>query len=324
MSSSLAYQKQCLGNTDIEITPIGLGVMQFSGDRGIFKMMFQDIQQEEMNAIVQAALNGGINWFDTAELYGRGRSEQGLANALKSARIDDEDVIIATKWFPILRTARNIPSTIKDRLHYLGGYSIDLYMVHQPWGFSSPEAEMDAMADLVDKGLIRSVGVSNFNAERMRIAHKALTKRGLPLAVNQVQYSLIDRKIETNGVLQAAKDLGITIVAWSPLGSGILSGKFHKSPQNIAQTPYWRRRMLGRNIERTRPLISALEDIAGKYDATPAQVALNWIINFHGEAIVAIPGASKVGQVEDNAGAMRFTLSQDDMAQLDEFSTEYR
>lgn len=324
MTSGLSNQKRCLGNTEIEITPIGLGVMQFSGNKGIFRMMFQDIQQGEMNAIVQAALNGGINWFDTAELYGRGRSELGLANALKSVGVDDEDVIIATKWFPILRTAGNIPSTIKDRLHYLCGYSIDLYMVHQPWGFSSPEAEMDAMADLVDEGLIRSVGVSNFNADQMRRAHNTLSKHGLPLAVNQVQYSLIDRKIETNGVLQAAKDLGVTIVAWSPLGSGILSGKYHKSPQNLAQTPYWRRRMLKRNIERTQPLIFALENIAGNYDATPAQVALNWIINFHGETIVAIPGASKVRQAEDNAGAMRFTLSQDDMAQLDELSKEYR
>lgn len=324
MASSQSFQRRRLGNTDIEITPIGLGVMQFSGNKGIFRMMFQDIHQDEMNGIVQAALKGGINWFDTAELYGRGSSEQGLANALKSARIDDEDVIIATKWFPILRTARNIPSTINDRLHYLGDYSIDLYMVHQPWGFSSPEAEMDAMAELVKEGFIRSVGVSNFNADRMRRAHNTLSKHGLPLAVNQMQYSLIDRKIETNGVLQAAKDLGITIVAWSPLGSGILSGKYHKSPRSLAQTPYWRRRLLKRNIERTRPLISALEDIAGKYNATPAQVALNWIINFHGEAIVAIPGASKVRHAEDNAGAMRFTLSQDDIAKLDELSKEYR
>lgn len=323
MASGLSIQKRRLGNTDIEITPIGLGVMQFSGNKGIFRMMFDDIQQEEMNAIVKAALDGGINWFDTAELYGGGRSEQGLANALKAASIKDEDVIVATKWFPILRTARNIPLTIQDRLRYLGGYSIDLYMVHQPWGFSSPQAEMNAMADLADKRLIRSVGVSNFNVDRMRRAHSALAERGLPLAVNQVQYSLIDRKIETNGVLQAARDLGITIVAWSPLGSGLLSGKYHKNSQILNRTPYGRRRRLKYNLERTRPLISSLEKIAEKYAATPAQVALNWLINFQGELVVAIPGASKVEQAEDNAGALKFTLSQEELSQLDELSKEY-
>lgn len=323
MTSVSSIHKRQLGQTDFHVTPIGLGVMQFSGNKGIFRFMFDDIQQNEMNAIVETAFEGGINWFDTAELYGNGRSEQGLATALRNAGIRDEDVIIATKWFPILRTARNIPHTIQDRIHYLSGYSIDLYMVHQPWGFSSPQAEMNAMADLVENGLIRSVGVSNFNADRMRRAHDALAERGLPLAVNQVQYSLIDRSIETNGVLQAAKDLGVTIVAWSPLGSGLLSGKYHKNPRILSETPLGRRRRLDKNLERTRPLITALEDIAERYDATPAQVALNWLINFQGDSVVAIPGASKVGQSEDNAGAMKFTLSQEELSQLDELSQEY-
>lgn len=324
MTVNGTIQKRRLGQTNIEITPIGLGVMQFSGNSGIFKMMFQDISQGEMDTIIRTALDGGINWFDTAEMYGRGRSEQGLANALTAAGIQDEEVIVATKWFPIFRTARNIPRTIKDRLHYLKGYTIDLYMVHQPWGFSSPEAEMNAMADLVEEGVIRSVGVSNFNVERMQRAHAALEKRGLPLAVNQVQYSLLDRKIETNGVLQAAKELGVTIVAWSPLARGLLSGKFHKSPEVLEGTPYGRRIMLQRNIERTRPLISALKAIADKHGATPAQVALNWLINYQGETVVAIPGASKVEQAEHNAGAMKFMLSDEDIARLDELSKEYR
>jgi aryl-alcohol dehydrogenase-like predicted oxidoreductase len=324
MTLNDTIQKRRLGQTDIEITPIGLGVMQFSGNKGIFRMMFQDISQDEMDAIIKTALDGGINWFDTAELYGRGRSEQGLAKALKAASIHDEQVILATKWFPIFRTARNIPHTIKDRLHYLEGYKIDLYMVHQPWGFSSPEAEMNAMADLVVEGKIRSVGVSNFNVERMQRAHAELKKRGLPLAVNQVQYSLLDRKIETNGVLKAAKDLGVTIVAWAPLERGLLSGKFHNSSEVLKETPYGRRRMLQRSIERTRPLISALEAIAEKYVATPAQIALNWLINFQGEVVVAIPGASKVEQAEHNAGAMKFMLSEEEMAQLDELSKDYR
>ncbi|MEJ2606198.1 MAG: aldo/keto reductase [Anaerolineales bacterium] len=138
--------KRPLGRTDLRVTPIGLGVMQFSGSGGVFGMVFPDLSQETMNAIVQAALDGGINWFDTAELYGRGHSERALATALKAAGKADGDVIVGTKWMPFLRTARNMKRTIHDRIHFLDGYSIDLYMVHQPWSFSSREAEMDVMA----------------------------------------------------------------------------------------------------------------------------------------------------------------------------------
>ncbi len=317
-------KKRRLGQTDIEITPVGLGVMQFAGGAGVFRMMFPEIPQEDMNGIIKAALDGGINWFDTAEMYGRGRSERGLANALRAAEKKDDEVIVATKWFPMFRTARNIPRTISDRLHFLDGYSIDLYMVHQPWGFSPPEAEMDAMADLVQVGKIRSVGVSNFNAEQMRRAQIALQKRGLPLAVNQVQYSLLYRKIETNGVLAAAKELGVTITAWSPLASGLLTGKFHKDPEILNQTPFGRRMQLRREIERSRPLIQALEEVAIKHDATPAQIALNWLIHFQGEAVVAIPGVSKAKQAEENAAVMKFRLSDADMARLDEQSSVFR
>ena len=313
-----------LGNTDIEITPIGLGVMQFSGGKGFFGRLFSVIPQDEKNAIVKTALDGGINWFDTAEVYGSGRSEESLASALKAAGKQDDEVVVATKWLPIFRTARNIPRTIKNRIHYLDGYTIDLYMVHQPWGFSPPEAEMDAMADLVEAGKIRSVGVSNFNAEQMRRAHAALEKRGLPLAVNQMPYSLLHRKIETSGVLDTAKELGVTIIAYTPLAYGVLSGKYHQDPERINQVPFPRKKMLQRNIERSRPLIEALETIAARYNVTLAQVALNWVINFQGETVVTIPGATKVHQVEQSAGAMKFKLSDEELSQLDELSRLFR
>jgi len=320
----MAMQRRSLGKTEIEVTPIGLGVMQFAGGRGIFRMMFNDLSQGTMSAIVKAALDGGINWFDTAELYGRGRSERGLANGLKAAGVKGDEVVVATKWSPMLRTAGNIPKTIGQRMKYLGGYAIDLFMVHQPWGFSSPEAEMNAMADLVQAGKIRSVGVSNFNAEQMRRAHDALEKRGIPLAVNQMQYSLLHRNIETDGVLDVAKELGITIVAWSPLARGILSGRFHKDPERLKNTPFGRRMMMRRELERTQPLIAVLENISANYDATPAQVALNWLIYFQGDRVVAIPGASKVEQAEQSAAAMNFRLSEEDMDRLDEVSSALR
>jgi len=311
-----------LGRTGIPITPIGLGVMQFAGGKGVFKFMFPDLSQEDMNAIIQTALTSGINWFDTAEMYGMGKSEQGLANALKDYGVADEDVLIATKWSPFFRTAGNMSKTIGDRLRFLDGYTIDLYQVHQPYSFSSPKAEMDAMADLVEAGKIRSVGVSNFSAERMRRAHAALQKRGLSLAYNQVEYSLLKRSIETNGILETAKELGITIIAWGPLASGLLSGKFHQDPDLLAQTPLGRRNLLRRRIDKSRPLVDALIEIGVKYDASPSQVALNWLIHSHGDTVVAIPGASKVKHAQESAGAMQFKLTDEEMHHLDEISRQ--
>ena len=324
MKINQIFQQRPLGKSGIMVSPVGLGVMQFSGGSFGFNLAFPDLSQEQKNAIVKAALEGGISWFDTAELYGFGRSERSLAGALKAAGKSNGEVIVATKWFPLFRTAGNIPRSVESRLRCLDGYAIDLYMVHQPWSFSSPEAEMEAMAGLVEAGKIRSVGVSNFSAERMRRAHQTLEKRGIPLSVNQMEYSLLNRKIETDGVLEAAKELGVTIVAYTPLANGLLSGEYHRNPNLLRAKPGFRRLALRRLIEQTRPLIAALEEIAARYRVAPAQVALNWVINFQGESVVAIPGASKVYQAEQAAGAMRFSLSGEELSWLDEASRAYR
>ena len=314
------FQMRPLGKTGMQVTPIGLGMMEMSGGGGLLGKVFPVIPQEDKNAIVKAALDGGINWFDTAELYGQGVSERSLADGLKSAGKKDGEVLVATKWNPMLRTARNIPVTIENRLHFLGGYSIANYMVHQPLSFSSIEAQMNAMADLVGAGKIRSVGVSNFNEKQMRKAHAALAKRDLPLAVNQMYYSLIHRNIERDGVLAAARELGITIISYTPLGSGLLTGRYHKHPEQLEQKSWAWRARIQRGVERTRPLIEKMDGIAGKYGVTIAQVALNWVINFAGETVVTIPGATKVYQAQEAAGAMKFALSAAELAELDEAS----
>ena len=324
MSENQSFTERTLGRTNINITPIGLGVMEFAGGGGLMGFAFPLIGQDEKNATVKAALDGGINWFDTAELYGKGVSEASLAAALKAAGKKDDEVVVATKWWPLFRTARNIPRTIHDRIRFLDGYTISLYMVHQPYGFSSPEAEMEAMADLVEAGKIRSVGISNFNPKQMRRAHQTLQKRGIPLAVNQVQYSLLDRSIERNGILDTARELGITIIAYTPLASGLLTGKYHKNPELLQKKPWFWRARLKNGVEKSRPLVTALEEIGAKYNATPAQVALNWVINSHGDTVVTIPGATKVHQAQESAGAMKFKLSEDEMARLNELSSSPR
>ena len=324
MTTEATTQKRRLGQTDIEVTPIGLGGNKFSGGKGMTGMVYPEIPQPQIDAIVKAALDGGVNWFDTAEIYGGGRSEQALATALHAAGKQDDEVVVATKWSPFFRTAGNIPRSIDERLHLLQGYTIDLYMVHMPYSFSSREAEMDALAELTKAGKIRSVSVSNFGADQMRRAHAALAKHGLPLAVNQVQYNLLNRKLETNGVLDAAQELGVTIIAWAPLASGVLTGKFHKEPELLDRAPLARRMMLRRKLEPSRPVIEALDAMAVKYEVASTQIALNWLINVQDETVVAIPGASRVEHARQNTGAMGFRLSDEDMALLDGLSRRFR
>jgi aryl-alcohol dehydrogenase-like predicted oxidoreductase len=315
--------KRRLGRTDIEITPIGLGTWQFAQGKGFDRFVYECLPADVMDGIIKTALDGGINWFDTAEAYGWGRSEQCLAKSLTSAGAGDGDVVVATKWFPAMRTAASIGKTIVTRRKCLKPYSIGLLQVHQPIALSSVEAQMDAMADIVEMGLIKSVGISNFKESWMRRANAQLECRGLTLASNQVKVSLMNRRIETNGVLKAAKELGITIIAWSPLEMGVLTGKFHKDPSLLASRPAGRRMAMRRQMERSTELIAALEEIGEANGVSAAVVALSWLVNFYGDSVVAIPGATKVGQAEQNVTANELKLSSKEMTRIDELSQKF-
>jgi aryl-alcohol dehydrogenase-like predicted oxidoreductase len=316
-----------LGRTDADISSIGLGCWQFSEGFGLVGGFWPALPQDTVNEVVAKSLAGGITWFDTAEAYGKGRSEHALARGLEAAGKKPGDVFVATKWMPAGRFAASAKATIGERLAKLSPFPIDLHQVHQPMGFSSVEAEMNVFADLVGEKKIRFAGVSNFNEARTRRAHAALAARGLPLASNQVKYSLLDRRIESNGVLAAAKELGVTIIAYSPLEQGLLSGKFHHDPTLIQKAPGPRRYMpsfRASGLAKSRPLIDELEAIAKAHGATPSQVALSWLVTFHGDTVVAIPGATKVKHVEENVGAMRLTLSKLELDRLDELSRRFK
>jgi aryl-alcohol dehydrogenase-like predicted oxidoreductase len=315
-----------LGHSPITISAIGLGCWQFSEGSGLAGGYWPALPQETVNQIVAASLAGGITWFDTAEVYGGGRSEAALAKALITAGKKNGDVVVATKWWPMLRTAGSIKATIAERLTRLAPFGIDLYQVHQPFALASTAAQMCAMADLVADHSIRTVGVSNFSAARMRAAHKALAAGGIPLVSNQVPYSLLNRRIETKGVLAAAKELGITIIAYSPLAQGVLSGKFHRDPSLIRSRPgprKWMTSFRRRGLERSRPLVTALEEIAQTYGATASQVALNWLVHSSGDTVVVIPGATSVAQAAENAAATRFCLSVSEVKRLEELSRPF-
>lgn len=311
-----------LGQSDLRVTPIGLGCWQFSQRRG-WNKYWPKLAAEEIEGIIAASLDGGLNWFDTAEAYGNGESEKELSRVLQKAGIQPGELIIATKWMPVFRTAGHMSRTIDERLNCLAPYPIDLYQIHNPASFSSTRKQMETMAGLAASGRIRSIGVSNFGAARMRESHRLLADKGLPLAANQVSYSLINRKIETNGVLEAARELGISIIAYSPLSQGVLSGRFHDDPAKIKEISGIRRyRGFYRKdaLDKTRPVIEALKEIGGRHGATPAQVALNWLFSFHGDMVVVIPGATRTSQAVSNAGAMSFVLTRDELDHLDRIS----
>ncbi|MFC5470146.1 aldo/keto reductase [Cohnella suwonensis] len=325
MSSLLtATELRKFGTTDLRLSPLGLGCWQFSQAKGFVGGFWPKLEGELVKEIVRVSLEGGINWFDTAEVYGGGESEQILAESLRAAGDLAKGAHVATKWWPAFRMASNIPRTIGERQRRLGGYPIDLYMVHQPFSFSSVGSEMKQMAKLAEKGLIRHVGVSNFNAKRMKEADRVLREHGLRLASNQMKYSMLDRRIENNGVLETAKELGVAIIAYSPLEQGILSGKFHADPSLVRKAPGPRRFLKGfkpESLRRTQPLIDALDRIAKRYGASPTQVALNWIIHVHGDTVFAIPGASKLHHAQENVKAMTFRLSADEIGELSELSS---
>jgi len=315
-----------LGKSDLQITPIGLGCWQFSKRGNMAGKFWPSLEDEVIKDIVRNSLEGGINWFDTAEVYGHGASEKMLAESLNTLGKKTGEVFIATKWWPMFRTASNMIKTIDDRLACLNPFLIDLYQVHQPYGFSSEVKEMEAMAKLVQANKIKHVGVSNFSALKMRSAWETLQRFGINLLSNQMQYSLLNRKIERNGVLDTAKELGITIIAYSPLAQGMVTGKFHDHPELLKNIGFRKYSSMfkPKGMEKSQPVTELVKMLAIKYEVTPSQVALNWLINFHGDSVVAIPGATKARHAQENTGSMKFTLSSEDLRLLDVVSTGFK
>jgi aryl-alcohol dehydrogenase-like predicted oxidoreductase len=237
-------------------------------------------------------------------------------------------VVVATKWLPILKPARDVRRNIDTRIACLAPYPVDLYQVHIPFSRSSVAAQMREMAALVRAGKARAIGVSNFSAKRMAQAGTTLQAEGLPLASNQVRINLLDRGIETNGVLDLAREHRVTLIAYSPLAQGILTGRFHDDPSQVQTLSRGRRSRLsgsGRSLTpeglaRTAPLIAELRAVADKHRATPGLVALAWLVTYYGEAVVAIPGASKPEHAAEAAGAMHLRLTAAEIESIDHLS----
>lgn len=302
-----------LGQTDIHIPELGIGTWQW-GDRLMWDYGKGGYTDADIRAVFDAAIAAGIRFFDTAEVYGLGRSETLLGQFVRESR---EDVIVATKFMPFpwrLHRSRLI-AALKHSLKRLGLPHVDVYQVHFPFPPLPVEYWAKGLADAVEAGLTRAVGVSNFSAAQMGRAFNTLAARHVPLASNQIEYSLLHREPERNGQLQTARDLGITIIAYSPLAKGILTGKY--TPEHPA--PGARGRIYNREkLQRVQPLIALMKEIGHAHgDKSPAQIALNWTIC---KGTVPIPGAKNVRQLESNLGAIGWRLTEDEIAALDALS----
>ena len=307
--------KVTLGSTGVAVPPLGIGTWAW-GDK-LFWSYGKDYDAAGLQAAFKTALELGVCFFDTAEIYGLGESERLLGQFMQQSG-SQASTIIATKYFPLpwRFSADAVADALTASLKRLQLATVDLYQVHWPFDFFMGQtALMQALADEVQQGRIKAVGVSNYSAAQMRQAHQTLAERGVPLAVNQMQYSLLARQIEQNGVLPTARELNVTILAYSPLAQGLLTGKY--APENYTP-PAGARRLDSRfsqsGLQKLSPVIQALTQIGEKHARTPAQVALNWLIA-QGN-VIPIPGAKTAEQVQQNAGALGWALEASEVAQL--------
>ncbi len=298
--------------TPARISRIGLGTWQFGSREWGYGESYAGT---EARAIVRRAVELGVTLFDTAEIYGFGRSERILGEAIGE---DRESVFLATKIFPLLPVAPVVEQRAVASANRLGARRLDLYQVHQPNPLVRDGTIMRGMRALQRVGLVSEVGVSNYSLDRWRAAERALGTRVLS---NQVRYSLVDRSPE-HDLLPFAESTGHVVIAYSPLAQGLLSGRYDRGSRPANRVRAASPLFLPENLDRAGDLIATLREVADAHSATPAQIALAWVI--HRPAVVAIPGASSVGQLESNAAAADIDLTEAEYQALHTAATRFR
>jgi len=290
MTGNLAFGPRRLGASGLEVSALGVGTNRW-GARGV--------PEQEVEASFGVALDAGVSFFDTAEVYAGGRSERLLG---RIARDDGRQAILASKFapYPTRLVGAQLDRALDATLARMGRDSIDLYYLHFPYSLVGIKPWIDRMAEAVGSGKIRAVGVSNCNVAQLRRAKDALGRRGVPLAANQVQYSLLHRKPERDGVLAACRELDVALVAYRPLRGGLLGTSSGAA-------------------EKTKAVLDALTLIADQRGVTPGQVGLNWLL-CQDELVIPIPGATKPAHAAQNAGALDWRLDNDELGLLDKAS----
>ncbi len=308
-------QRIQLGKTEVNVSPLGIGTWAW-GDRWVWGYGGGGYTDEDIREAFEVSLDAGVNVFDTAEVYGLGHSETLLSELIRASGAHP---LVMTKFmpFPWRLRKRALHRALEHSLERLGLDQVDLYQIHAPLPPIPVETWMGAMIEAVETGRIRAVGVSNFSVKQMGRAHNALAEHDVPLASNQVHYSLLQRKPEFNGVKQLCDDLDVTLIAYSPLEQGILTGKYTPDhpPPGIRGHRYSRG-----YLAKVQPLITRMRAIGEAHGGkTPAQVALNWVIC---KGAMPIPGAKNARHARSNAGAMGWRMREDEVAELDALSLQ--
>ena len=300
--------------SDIPTAPLGVGTWAW-GDSSTWGMGTYDTALSEATIAEawDASIDAGVTLFDTAEVYGDGESERIIGRLLAQDPARRSSLVLATKFMPMpwkLNVGAAMRTALEASLERLGIDRVDLYQIHGPISLRSKAALADGLAELVRAGLVDAVGVSNYSIREMSSIAGELTKRGVRLASNQIEFSLLRRGPETSGLLAECRRLGVVPLAYSPIGQGRLTGKYSAS-----NPPPGNRGFSDHPMEQVDRIVDELRRIGDANNGrTPSQVALRWIIE---KGAVPIPGAKNADQARQNAGALGWELPPDDIAALD-------
>jgi len=303
-----------LPGTDVHIPHLGVGTWAW-GDEATWGMggYDTDLTRDSIRGAWDASIDAGVTLFDTAEVYGGGESERIIGSLLAADPDRAGLAIVASKFMPSpwkLDVRKLLQAAVQASLNRLGVPSVDLYQIHGPISLRSHAALADALANAHAEGLIQAVGVSNYSVKETRSIARALETRGMRLATNQIEFSLLRRAPETSGLLAACADLGVVPLAYSPLGQGRLTGKY-----SAANPPMGKRNFSNHPMEMVDGIVSELRSVGDEHGGKcPSQVALNWVM---AKGAVPIPGAKNRHQAEENAGALGWHLDGDQLARLD-------
>ncbi len=300
---------------ELNIAALGIGAWAWGTTRlwGYGK----EYDRSDVGNAFRASMAEGVTLVDTAEMYGNGASERIIGEILREGAFEERPVI-ATKFAPLPHrfSAKSLLKAVDKSLERLGIETIDLYQIHFPNPILKINSLMDVLAETVKAGKVRRVGVSNYSADQMQRAHDRLASHGMSLASNQVEYSLLQRAPETNGVLEASRELGVTLIAYSPIAKGLLTGKYGPG----GDRPSGLVRRMGRafgeqNLKEIEPVLNILREIGEAHNKQPAQVALNWLITQRNT--FPIPGAKNERQARQNAGALGWEMTGEEAEKLE-------
>jgi aryl-alcohol dehydrogenase-like predicted oxidoreductase len=300
---------------ELKVAPLGVGAWAWGTTRlwGYGK----EYDRSDVGKAFRASMAEGVTFFDTAEMYGNGASERIIGEMLREGGFEGTPVI-ATKFAPLPYrfSAKSLLSAVDKSLERLRIETVDLYQIHFPSPILKINGLMDALAETVKAGKVRRVGVSNYAADQMQRAHDRLDSHGVSLASNQVEYSLLQRAPETNGVLEACRELGVTLIAYSPIAKGLLTGKYGPG----GDRPSGLVRRMGKtfgeqNLKKIEPVVNILREIGEAHNRQPAQVALNWLITQRN--VFPIPGAKNELQARQNAGALGWQMTDEEAEKLE-------